>query len=101
MHDLPHTQENQYLGQVVTQKSKAPLQPVQVMTPISFKNLLIHLAFDKIDSDAWIATATIEDPINSETAAVALPNVHRTRQAAGMQILRESRVRILRGIWRN
>lgn len=71
------------------------------MATMSFQNLLIHLVFDEIASGAWMAVATIEDPATAETSPVALPDVHRSQRAAGLQIVREARMRILRGTWRN
>ena len=71
------------------------------MISIPFKNLLIRLEFSQIASTAWMAKATIEDPENSETAPVATPDVHPTRHAAGVQILREARQRIVRSTWHN
>lgn len=71
------------------------------MTPISFKSLLIHLNFDEVAGGAWLATATIENPITGEIAPVALPSIHSSKRDAGMEILAEARTRIRRGTWHN
>lgn len=57
------------------------------MTTVSFKNLQIHVALNKIANGAWMAVATIEDPATAETAPVALPDVHRSPRAAVQQVL--------------
>lgn len=71
------------------------------MATVSFKNQQIHVALNKIANDALMAIATIEDPATAETSQVALPDVHRSPQAAARQILARARTLILRGTWRN
>lgn len=51
------------------------------MPAIPFKNLLIHLVVNEISSGAWMALATIENPLTAETAPVALADVHRSARA--------------------
>lgn len=71
------------------------------MQPISFRGLLIHVHLNQIASSAWMTVATIEDPATSESAPVALPDVHQTPRAAGIQVVTEAFARIRRGTWRN
>lgn len=71
------------------------------MTTVSFQNLQIHVALNKIANGAWMAIATIEDPATAETAPVAPPDVHRSPRAAVQQVLAEACERIRRGTWHN
>jgi len=86
---------------VVTQDWEGFPQPVLAMNPVPFNNLLIHLEPVRIGHEAWMATATIENPANEETAPVALPRVHGTPRAAVEEILREACRRIRMDAWRN
>ena len=71
------------------------------MPPFPYRGLLIYVRFSRVTSCAWVAAATIEDPRTAETAPVALPDVHPSPRAAGLQVIAVACARIRRGTWRN